>query len=221
MSETDKPVVEIWDIERLVPYAKNAKKHPPEQVKLLAGLIRDRGWTSLIVVQKSTGSIIAGHGRRLAAIELGLKRVPVVVRDVSDAEANALRLADNKSASTLYDTDLLKESLAELKDLDIDFTSLGFVEKELEFLVEDLEEMNTDLFVEDIQEAVEAKKEENTEKAAELDKTQAPLADAFGFRRLTVQQSRRVRDFMTRIEGETGQKGADALMTFLDNMGVA
>src|SRR5205809_514023 len=145
MTTTDKPEVEVWEIEKILPYEKNAKKHPPEQVKTLANSIRQRGWTSLIVVDKD-GYVIAGHGRRLA-----------------------------------------------------------FSDKELDFMAADLGSFDTDVFVDDITTAVEEQKTENTKKAAEVDGTAAPIGDAFGFKRLTVAQSRRVRGFMTRIEGETGK----------------
>lgn len=220
MTSETKPDLEIWDIDKLVPYGKNAKVHPPEQVKRLASLIREKGWTALITIE-GDGTIIAGHGRRLAAIEMGLKRVPVIVRrDLTKAQARELRLADNKVASTQYDHDMLQEEMRELlAEVNSDFTAFGFSEKELEFLVEPLEMMDETLFVDNIQEAVEGQKAENEIKAEELDGAAAPIGDAFGFRRFTVAQSRRVRGFMTRIEAESGKKGADALMVFLDNLG--
>jgi len=220
MSDSKAYGIELWEISRLKPYENNAKKHPPEQIKTLANLIAKHGWTAPIVVDKD-GVIIAGHGRRLASIELGLEKVPVVVRrDLTKAQADALRLADNKAASTSYDVEMLQSELAALAETDIDIRSLGFEDKELEFLTADLEEMDDSFFVDDIQDAVEEKKTENDETAKRLDETAAPLADAFGFRRLSVAQSRRVRSFMNRIEGETGKSGPEALMAFLDSFGV-
>lgn len=215
MTEPNKIGVELWDIERLVPYEQNAKKHPADQIKKLATAIKAYGWTQPIVVD-ADGVIIAGHGRRLAALELGLKKVPVVCRkDLSKAEADALRLADNRVASTEYDTSLLQEELARLASEDIDLSSMGFDEKELTFLTADLGEFNDDVFIDDIGAAVEEQKAQNTQKAAEVDSSAAPVADALGFKRVTVAQSREIRELMGRAETRTGQKGADALLAVL------
>ena len=82
--------IELWDLDKIVPYAANAKKHPPDQVRKLATAITKFGWTQPIVVA-GNGEIIAGHGRRLAAIQLGLAKVPVICRrDLTKAEADAL-----------------------------------------------------------------------------------------------------------------------------------
>jgi hypothetical protein len=78
--------VELWDIERVKPYPKNTKLHPDEQIERLSRTISRFGWDQPIVVDKH-GVIIKGHGRRLAALKLGLKKVPVCVRrDLSQDE---------------------------------------------------------------------------------------------------------------------------------------
>lgn len=211
--------IEVWDIEKLVPYEANAKKHPPEQIDKLATAIKTFGWTQPIVVW-TNGEIIAGHGRRLAAIKLGLKRVPVVCRrDLSRAEADALRLADNRVTSTDYDQELIQSELqrlsAELGDLNINLTDLGFDLKEMNFVTADLGEIDDSFFVDDVAEAVEAQKVANEGKVAETDEIAAPVADALGFKRVTIAQSRLIRDAMTKIETRTGKKGADALIEYL------
>jgi ParB-like chromosome segregation protein Spo0J len=58
--------LELWEVERLIPYAKNAKKHSKDQVVTLAGLIQKYGFTQPILVD-AKGSIVAGHGRAHAA----------------------------------------------------------------------------------------------------------------------------------------------------------
>ncbi|MCV5918272.1 ParB N-terminal domain-containing protein, partial [Escherichia coli] len=63
--------VELRPLDWLKPYERNAKLHPPDQVRRLAATIRAHGWDQPIVVEPD-GTIIKGHGRRLAAIELGL-----------------------------------------------------------------------------------------------------------------------------------------------------
>lgn len=70
--------VERWPIDRLVEYARNAKTHPPEQVEKIAASIREWGWTIPVLVAED-GSLIAGHGRVLAARKLGIAEVPTMV----------------------------------------------------------------------------------------------------------------------------------------------
>src|ERR1035437_10077533 len=71
-------LIEIWPTDRLVPYAKNARTHSPEQVAQIAASIVEFGFVNPILVDSIDG-IIAGHGRLLAARKLGLAEVPVVV----------------------------------------------------------------------------------------------------------------------------------------------
>jgi ParB-like chromosome segregation protein Spo0J len=72
--------IEIWPVERLVPYARNARTHSPEQVAQIAASILEFGFNAPILVDSHDG-IIAGHGRLLAAQKLGMAEVPVVVLD--------------------------------------------------------------------------------------------------------------------------------------------
>jgi len=212
--------IELWDVDKLVPYEKNAKKHPDEQIDGLIKLIQQFGWTQPIVVQRATGSIIIGHGRRLAAVKMGLKKVPVNVLDVTDEQARALRLADNRASSTEYDTSLIQSEIFDLKDLGYDLDTLNFSDKELEFLDGGLDEIDDSAFVEDVSAAVEKQKEDNAAKQELVDQQDAPLAKSFGFKRLTIEQGRRVKAFMTRVEIETGKTGVHALMAHFDGLGV-
>lgn len=213
---SDQPKIELWDVDKLVPYALNAKNHPEGEIEKLANSILTYGWTQPIVIW-TNGEIIAGHGRRLAAIKLGRKRVPVIVRsDLTKDQADALRLADNRVTGQSYDMALIQDELRRLAETDIDLTTLGFDEKELDFSTADLGEINDDFFVENIGEAVEAQQQANIQKTEEVDDTAAPVADALGFKRVSISQSRIIRDFMSRIEDETGQKGADAFVAFID-----
>lgn len=211
--------IEIWDISKIIPYAANAKKHPQEQVIKLANSITKFGWTQPIVVWKN-GEIIAGHGRRLAALHLGLAKVPVICRkDLTKAQADALRLADNRVTSTDYDQGAIQEELRrladELKNEDFDLTDLGFDEKEIDFTMADLGEIDDSFFVDDVSTAVEKQKTENENAIATTDDTAAPATDAFGFKRVTIAQSREIRNLMAKAESETGLKGADALISIL------
>ena len=67
--------VERWPIERLVPYAKNARTHSPAQVDQIAASIREWGWTNPVLVGED-GTIIAGHGRVLRRTQAPHGRSP-------------------------------------------------------------------------------------------------------------------------------------------------
>ncbi|ELT51000.1 ParB/Srx family N-terminal domain-containing protein [Brucella intermedia] len=131
---------EMWSIEDLIPYARNAKKHSDEQVKKIAKSIEEFGFTMPVLVAED-GTIIAGHGRVLAAKLLGLSEVPVVVaKGWSDEKRRAYTIADNKLSEIGggWDEEILKlEIEALLNDGDGDYSAdlLGFGDKELEKLL--------------------------------------------------------------------------------------
>lgn len=116
----------------LVPYARNARTHSEAQVAQIAASVREWGWTVPVLVDEA-GTIIAGHGRVLAAQSLGLDEVPVMVASGwTDAQRRAYVLADNRLALNAgWDTELLKLELADLKSADFDMGLMGFGEDEL------------------------------------------------------------------------------------------
>jgi ParB family chromosome partitioning protein len=119
----------------LIPYANNPKEHPEEQVNKIASSIKNYGWDQPIVVD-GDGEIIKGHGRLQAAEKLGLDEVPVIRReDLTDAEAKAARIADNKTAESPWDDEILGTELSLLEDGPIQMDTLGFDEDELESVI--------------------------------------------------------------------------------------
>lgn len=134
--------IELWPVDRLQPYERNARTHSPEQVAQIAASIVEFGFTNPILVDSNDG-IIAGHGRLTAAQELGLRTVPVVVLDhLSDRQRKAYILADNQLALNAgWDTDLLRGELQDLAEQDFDLTLIGFSDDELADLLPDIEEL--------------------------------------------------------------------------------
>lgn len=129
--------IEMWPIDRLVPYEKNARTHSPEQVAQLLASISEFGFTNPILVDGKDG-VIAGHGRLEAARELGLTEVPVVVLDhLSPEQKRAYVIADNKLALNAgWDMSLLQQEVMSLNLADFDLDLLGFDEKELSRLLD-------------------------------------------------------------------------------------
>jgi len=138
-----KDSVELAHPDDLIPYSNNVKAHPDEQVKKIASSIKNYGWDQPIVVDGSN-EIIKGHGRLQAAELLGLEQVPVIVRDdLTEAEARASRIADNKTAESEWLDDELESEIDVLaQDDEIDMDSLGFDDDEMDDLLNAIEENN-------------------------------------------------------------------------------
>ena len=119
--------VERRAVASLVPYARNSRTHSAEQVDQIAASIKEWGWTVPVLVDENDG-IIAGHARVMAAKQLGLAEVPVMVASGwSEAQKRAYVIADNKLALNAgWDEALLKIELTELQALDFDLGMTGF-----------------------------------------------------------------------------------------------
>ena len=135
------------DIDKLVPYARNARTHSKKQVLELRASIREFGFINPVIIDKDL-NIIAGHGRILAAKEEGLKEVPCVFAEhLSDAQKRAYILADNRLAMNAgWDEEMLAVELSELEGVDFDLSLLGFDEAELNQYLYDEEDIQDDDF---------------------------------------------------------------------------
>ncbi len=118
---------ELWEVDRLLPSARNARLHSPAQVKAIAESMKQFGFTIPVLVDE-TGDIIAGHGRLLAAQLLKLAQVPVIIaRGWTEEEKRAYRLMDNQlTISGEWDIDKLKIELTDLQGLGFDVEFMGF-----------------------------------------------------------------------------------------------
>ena len=125
--------IEHWPIDRLVPYAANARRHDERQVALLAGSLTEYGWLNPCLVDDA-GILIAGHGRVLAARQIGLETVPVIrVEHLTPEQVRAYRIADNKLTEIGgWDERLLAEELQALNLDDVPLEGLGFSDAELD-----------------------------------------------------------------------------------------
>ena len=128
--------IEFWPLERLRPYARNAKTHDVHQVAKIAASMAEFGWTVPCLVA-ADGELIAGHGRILAAAHLGLSEAPVIVLGhLTEAQRRAYRIADNKLTDLGgWDEALLLEELRELMAEDFDLGLIGIPEDELDALL--------------------------------------------------------------------------------------
>lgn len=131
--------IEMWNLDRIVPYDRNPKRHPEVQIEKLARHIAEVGWDQPIVVDENN-LILKGHGRRLAALKLGLKEVPVIVKaGLSELLKKKIRIADNKLSDSGWVPEMLKLELEDLRLEDMDLESIGFQNYEIENLFGDSE----------------------------------------------------------------------------------
>jgi len=119
--------VQLTPTDKLIPYARNSRTHSDEQVSEIAASIKEWGFTTPVLVDEES-TLIAGHGRLLAAQKLGLEQIPVMTaKGWTDAQKKAYVIADNKLALNAgWDDEMLKVELGELQDLEFDLSLTGF-----------------------------------------------------------------------------------------------
>ncbi len=128
----ERPRLEFWPIDRLIPSPRNARSHSDAQVAEIAGSIRAFGFTNPVLVGEE-GTVIAGHGRLAAARKLAMREVPVIaLYGLSPVQQRQLMLADNRIALNAgWDLELLHLELKDLSALGADLSVLGFAKGEL------------------------------------------------------------------------------------------
>jgi ParB-like chromosome segregation protein Spo0J len=149
------------DIATLKPHPANPNTHPEKQIDLLAKIIHHQGWRSPITISNRSGFIVRGHARRLAALKLSIKNVPIDYQDyTTEQDELADLVADNKITElSEFDfsiaADLLSDNFSDGK-FDIELT--GFEDEEIKRITEfipdvaDIDDLLNDL---DINNAIE------------------------------------------------------------------
>ena len=122
--------VKTVGINEVIPYEKNPRRNE-KAVEAVANSIKEFGWKNPIIVDRGM-VIISGHTRRLAALKLGLKTVPVVIADdMTDEQVRAFRLADNRVASfSTWDEEKLKQEIGEISSIDL--SDFGFKQDDIQ-----------------------------------------------------------------------------------------
>ena len=130
--------IEMRDPKSLRPYAGNARTHAPKQLRQIADSIRRFGFVNPILVD-AAGEIIAGHGRVIAAEQLGLAEVPVLaVTHLTPAEKRAYVIADNRLAEKAgWDREILAIELQALIDFDFEVELTGFDLAEIDLILDE------------------------------------------------------------------------------------
>jgi hypothetical protein len=133
--------LETIETAKLVPYARNARTHSAEQIEQIANSIVEFGFNNPILVD-GENTIIAGHGRIMAAHTLGLETVPIVrLGHLTETQRKAYILADNQIAlNSGWNFDLLTQEVADLNASGMDLDVLGFSDAQIENLLAGLDE---------------------------------------------------------------------------------
>lgn len=207
---------EMWPIDKVKPYEKNTKVHSADHIRKLKASIAADGLFDAIIVDLH-GIIIAGHGRFEALVGLGHVTVPVKhAAHLSKNQADAARIAHNKTASTDYDSGFMADELRRLSEADdVDLGALGFDDHELEFLVEDLGDMDVGAISTDLDADIDAQEAETEDKVRATDASEERIGKAFGFPAIPIAAVKDVRRFIADIEAETGKAGADAFVEWV------
>ena len=131
------PKIETRLVADLIPYAANSRTHSDAQVAQIAASIKEFGWTNPILIDDDN-TIIAGHGRLLAARKLGMEEVPAIILDhLTKAQQRALVIADNQLALNAgWDMNMLKAEIEDLSLEDFNLELLGFDDDFLDGLLE-------------------------------------------------------------------------------------
>ena len=130
---------ELWPIGRLKPHPDNARQHSEEQIAQLARSIEEFGFTHSILVDE-TDTVLAGHGKLMAARLLGLAEVPVIViSDLTDIQKKAYLIADNQIAlNSTWDEDKLRSLVKEIEQELASFEITALSPQEVDRLLADL-----------------------------------------------------------------------------------
>jgi ParB-like chromosome segregation protein Spo0J len=219
-TNSNTPKIVSMALDEIKPYDNNVKKHDDDQVKTIAASIRKFGVDQPIVVD-GDNVIIKGHGRLLAAKSLGMTHFPVIVRlDLSPEEANAARIIDNRVARTDDDVEKLKVEMDRILgsgEFEMsDMLDLGFTEKELNFSLEEFEDLNVSSTIENLEEATESQMSKTDDLLKEIRVKPVNIHQVFGFKHVPGEYAKAISDFIAMIEASGTVDGPTALGKFAE-----
>jgi len=137
MAEKYVKTYEMAEVGSIIPYVNNARMHTDEQIDQIAGSIHEFGFNNPIIIDEDN-MILAGHGRKLAAMKLNIDTVPVIrVKGMSEAQKKAFIIAANKIGdNSTFDFNVLSVEIEKLKEMEFDLDKLGFSDFEITTITE-------------------------------------------------------------------------------------
>ena len=222
--------VEMFPVDKIIPYANNSKIHDKNHIKRLKDNIQREGLQESLLVEED-GTLVAGHGRLAAIKELGYDEVPVrVMRGYTKAQCALHRVSSNLTVSTKYDSSKQAEELREIQALIGSDTALdelaalsGYSERDIEVLSEDIAALANidDLTFDDLVEPEQANPKSEDNDGEDDDKPEpikmVKLSKLFSVDEVTPEQARVIRKFIAIAEIDS----PESLTEFCDNYGKA
>ena len=209
---------ELIPIDVPAPYELNSKVHSEAQIKQLMASISTEGLNYPILLDRNM-VIIGGHGRLEACKRLGMKFIRAKIRtDLDDQAAKRLRIADNQTTSTEYDTEMLKLELEQI-DLDGVFAeSLGFDERSLKKMISDFTEIDSSALSQDLDGDIDEQIKQSERDIREIDERDVPVVTALGFKSVPVSASKKISRFVAGLQDEYDLPAADAFIRFIEDL---
>lgn len=215
--------VKMMKVEDLKPYKNNSKVHDKAHIARLAANMKEEGLQESLLIEED-GTIVAGHGRREAAISLGWEQLPVrVMSGYTKAQCMIHRVSSNLTVSTKYDSTKQAEELSEIQALyeaeDISIESLaamtGYSERDIEVLSEDISQIaNFDDF--DFTEPEpEPEKKTKPESEEKEPVKMVTLSKLFGFNEVTPEVAKSIRKFLALADVDSPETFQDFCKDFL------
>ncbi|MBV6634383.1 MAG: ParB N-terminal domain-containing protein [Mameliella sp.] len=219
--ELDDLPVRMVDVDWLKPAPNNNKDHTPATTAKLARSMEKLGQITPVICDKE-GVLIAGHGRALAAKELGWPKIKCVILPVDAETARKMRIADNLVSNQAYNQDAL---LKELADLGIageeSLSELVADDRMVDNLLtamDPIAEMDRDSIVTDIETAVSEYAEETDEHMHEVEEKDVAIKAIFEFGKLKPREARRLNVFMAMLKGKHGNDAKEALLAHAEEV---
>ncbi|MBE0438055.1 MAG: ParB N-terminal domain-containing protein [Methylomicrobium sp.] len=209
---------ELVSIDAPIPYEFNSKVHSEEQIRRLMASISTEGLSNPILLDKDM-MIIAGHGRLEACKRLGMKFVRVKIRsDLNEQAVKRLRIADNQTTSTEYDTDLLKLELEQIDLEGVFAESLGFDEKSLKKMISDFTEIDTDALSKNLDEDIDEQIKQGDYDIKIADDKKISVISALGFKSISVSAGKKVGRFIAGLQDEYELPPDEAFIRFVEDL---
>jgi len=221
MSDTSKGdlTIQAIDINLLKDADNNNKNHPPESVSRLAKSMDKLGQIQPVICDKDH-VLIAGHGRVLAAKELGWSKIKAIVLKVDHETARRMRIADNLMTSQDYNEEAL---LKEINDLGIQDDLDSYIDDKrfrdlLTVAIDPAGEMSSESIISDIEGSVAEFAEETDELMDAVEDKDTPMKSILGFGSVKPRAARRIAVFMAVLEGKYGSDKYEAFMQHVEQV---
>lgn len=211
--------VQAIDIDLLQDAENNNKNHPPESVARLAKSMDKLGQIQPVICDKDY-ILIAGHGRVMAAKQLGWVKIKTIVLKVDHRTAREMRIADNLMTSQDYNEEALLKEISDLgiaEDLDTYIDDQRFRDI-LTVAIDPAGEMSTESIIDDIDSAVSDFAEETDRLMDEVEGKDVPMKSLVGFSAVRPRDARRISVFMAMLEGQYGEDKQAAFMSHVEKV---